>query len=362
MRIMDRYLFLSFVAAYLICFTSLVGLYITIDLFSNADEFLKDHEGTVAFVRKATKYYFFHSFEYFARLSPIITMIAAMTTLASLHRYNEIVALLAAGIPTRRALVPILFGVLLVVGLGVANRELVLSRISLILQRLHEDIEENRVLIPAVQIDHEQVLFRGSGAHREDKRLDNVNVTLPEEVVGQLQEIHCANAYYRTDETTGKTGWLLEKPSALHIVRPTEKVKPLPDGNIFLFSNVTFIDMIRKANWMEFASTTELLGYLSKEDAKNPHSIRILIHGRLMEPVLNIILVLIGIPFVLQWERKNIYRSIAVAMLLSGLFEVVIIVSAYFSSFGYVDPMTAAWIPVFTFGPLAFVLFHRMGT
>ena len=84
MRIMDRYLFWNFVAAYLICFTSLVGLYVVIDLFSNADEFLEvnpvtgDHPDTLTFLRRVGQYYFIHSFEYFNRLSPIITMIAAM--------------------------------------------------------------------------------------------------------------------------------------------------------------------------------------------------------------------------------------------------------------------------------------------
>ena len=38
MRILDRQRYWAFLKAYVICFTSLVGLYIVIDAFSNFDE------------------------------------------------------------------------------------------------------------------------------------------------------------------------------------------------------------------------------------------------------------------------------------------------------------------------------------
>lgn len=362
MRIMDRYLLASFFAAYLICFSSLVGLHVVIDLFSNADEFLEDHPGTLEFLRRAGSYYFLHSFEYFNRLSPIITMIAAMTTLAALHRFNEIVALLSAGIPTRRALAPILGGTLLVIGLGVVNREAVLPRLSELLQRNHEDINAERAVLPAMHMDNEQILYRARSAYREDQHLEHVNITLPMEIVGQLQEIQAPRAEYRRDPETGRMGWLLLSPTPVRVLKENDRVKRLPNGDVFLFSSVSFADLIRTKNWMQFASTRELIEQLQNDQIKNPQSVRILIHNRFMRPLLSILLVLLGIPFVLQWERRNIYRSIAVSMVISMAFYVVEILSGYFAEHGYLDPMLAAWLPVFAFGPAAFSLFHRIGT
>lgn len=362
MRKMDRYLLINFVVAYVICFTSLVGLYVIIDMFSNADEFLESQEGTIVFIRRVCKYYFIHSFEYFNRLSHIITMVAAMTTLASLHRNNELVALLAAGIPTRRALVPVLFGALLVIGLGILNREIVLPTNSEVLQRMHEDIEANQTLYNAVHIDKNKILFRAAEVHRDDQRIEGVNVTLPMEVIGQLQDVACQKAYYRPDPESGVLGWLLVDPSPVQIVRQTKQVRFLEDGNLFIHSDITFSDMIRQKNWINYASTFELWELLNNSDAKDPQLTRIMIHNRLMQPVYHMLLVLIGIPFVLQWENRNIYRSIAISMLLCGLFFVVDGVAGYFASYQYVDPLTAAWVPVFTFGPIALSLFHRMGT
>lgn len=362
MRIMDRYLIANFLASWLICFVSMVGLYVVIDLFANADEFLEHHAGIAAFVRRASKYYFVHSFEYFGRLSPIITQIAAMVTLASLHRHNEIVALLAAGIPTRRALAPILAGAVLMISLRVVNREVMLPGYSVVLQRLHEDIEADQVLFPSTLMDKDHVLIHAQLAHREDESLENVYVTLPVEVAGQLQNIHVKRAYYQKDPKGDGYGWRLPNPSPVQLSRASDKVRMDEDGSLFVKSNVSFRDMIRHRNWKNFASTQELVEQLQSDELKDPHEVRIMIHNRIMQPVIDMLLVLIGIPFVLQWERKNIYRSVAVSMLLSGLFFVVDATAGYFANHGHIDPLTAAWIPIFCFAPVSFALLHRVGT
>ena len=364
MRIMSRYLFVSFLSAYVICFSALVGLYIIIDLFSNADEFLEDHSGTLVFLRRVGKFYFIHTFEYFDRLSPIITQVAAMTALSGLHKHNEIVPLLAAGVPTRRILMPILGGVVLVIGLGVANSELVLPRFSFRLQLLHENIEADREIFPSTQRDADGVLLRARFAHPKGQRLEHVNVTLPTRAVGRLVEIYAPRARRGADPVSGREGWLLENPdpSEFAVLKGRDKIRRTARGDLWVFTEVGFGDMVRSRHWLDYAGTADLVGRLHDSRIHDPQSVRILIHQRLMQPVLNLLLVLIGIPWVLQWERKNVYRSIIVSMALSALFFIAVSLSSYFATFGHVDPMTAAWLPVFVFAPIALVTFHNMGT
>ncbi len=50
-RILDRQRYWSFIKAYVICYFSLVGLYIVIDAFSNLDEFTKRADGMVEITR-----------------------------------------------------------------------------------------------------------------------------------------------------------------------------------------------------------------------------------------------------------------------------------------------------------------------
>ncbi|MGL5094984.1 MAG: LptF/LptG family permease, partial [Planctomycetia bacterium] len=320
MKIIDRYLLANFLSSYFICFVSLVGLYIVIDLFANADEFLEDGTNTVLFIRRVGLYYFIHSFDYFNRLSPIITQIAAMTTLAMLHRNNEIVALLAAGIPTRRALAPILGGVLLVIGLGVANREYCLPHLAERLERIHEEIETGAVLLPTGQMDLDQTLICAKTADGPTRRLDKVLITLSHQTAGALQDVECESAFNERDPATGLLGWRLRNSSPIKLTRKTGKLYKLPNGDWFLVSSVTFDDVVRRKNWTYYASTGELVEELRKSETRNAEDLRVMVHNRILTPVMNMLLVLIGVPFVLQWERKNIYRSIEVSMVLSGLF------------------------------------------
>lgn len=356
MRIIDRYLFWNFIVSYLIVFATMVGLYIVIDLFANADEFIKDRPGTLAFVERVGLYYAIHMLEYFGRLSPVITMLAAMSTLASLHRHNEIVALLAAGVPIRRILTPILAGVACVVGLGVANREWAMPSQAEFLQRAHDDVGGKNIITPSSYIDSDQVLIRAKEAFRHDQHVDWVSITLPND----LQDIKAASAYYEVDRGTGDRGWRLVRPEPPDVPL-SNKLRRLPNGDLFLVTHVTFAEIIRQHNWTLFASTGDLIRELENDEAKNPVELRSLIHQRLMHPALNLVLVLLGIPFVLQWDRRNVYRGVFIAMLLSGAFFVFDNVAAYFAGFGYLDPAFAAWLPVFFFGPLALGLLHRIG-
>ena len=120
--------------------------------------------------------------------------------------------------------------------------------------------------------------------------------------------------------------------------------------------------MIRQNNWTLYASTSDLLRELDLDQSPNPGELRALIHNRLMQPVSNLLLVFLGIPFVLTWNQRNIFRSLFISMLLSGAFFVLDGVSTYIAQFAYIDAMFAAWLPVFLFGPIAMALSHRIGT
>ena len=59
-RILDRQRYWAFLKAYVICYMSLVGLYIVIDAFSNLDEFAKRAEGVVETLLVMGRYYLIH--------------------------------------------------------------------------------------------------------------------------------------------------------------------------------------------------------------------------------------------------------------------------------------------------------------
>src|SRR5271163_3669621 len=107
MRILDRQRYWAFFKAYLICFTALVGLYIVIDAFSNFDEFTDRASGAEVF-KVMGRFYLVHMTEFFDRLCGVIGMMAAIFTVTWMQKNNEQLAMLAAGVSTHRAIVPVL--------------------------------------------------------------------------------------------------------------------------------------------------------------------------------------------------------------------------------------------------------------
>src|SRR4051794_29895135 len=139
MWILDSQRYWNFVKAYVICFIALVGLYVVIDAFSNLDEFAKAVDGTLAVLRHMGWYYLVRMSLFYDRLCGVIAMMAAIFTVTWMQKNNELIAMLAAGVSTRRAIRPVLVSAILVSALGVLNQEYLLSQLGEELQKVAAD-------------------------------------------------------------------------------------------------------------------------------------------------------------------------------------------------------------------------------
>ena len=126
LSILDRQRYWAFLKAYLICYVSLVGLYVVIDAFSNLDEFTKRADTTSELFRIMSRYYLIHQSQFFDQLCGVIGMMAAIFTVTWMQRNNEQLAMLAAGVSTHRAIIPVLVSSVFVSLIAVANQEVVI--------------------------------------------------------------------------------------------------------------------------------------------------------------------------------------------------------------------------------------------
>src|SRR5689334_22455373 len=125
MRIIDRYVLWSFVKNYVISFMVLIGMYIVLDMVFNFDDLagLKAKTDTpgagsvLSVIWNIADYYFYQAFIFFVQLSGIIPVVAAAFTLMRLSRFNELTAMLAAGVPLLRVAMPIILAGVVLNGL-----------------------------------------------------------------------------------------------------------------------------------------------------------------------------------------------------------------------------------------------------
>src|SRR6516165_10325593 len=195
MRILDRQRYWAFLKAYVICFTSLVGLYIVIDAFSNFDEFTKRASGGRELFEVMSRYYLVHMSEFYDRLCGVISMMAAIFTVTWLQRNNELLAMLAAGISTQRVIRPVIISAILVSGLAVANQETIMPSLAEDLQKSHDDDGSRKVLVSG-RYDDNWIYLHGNEADRTEQTVLLFNATFPVEIFGAIREIEAKQARY----------------------------------------------------------------------------------------------------------------------------------------------------------------------
>jgi lipopolysaccharide export system permease protein len=210
-NILDKQRYWAFVKAYVICYVSLVGLYVIIDAFANVDEFYKRAEGVELF-RIMGRYYLVHQSQFFDQLCGVIGMMAAIFTVTWMQRNNEQLAMLAAGISTHRAILPVLVSSIIVNALAACNQEYIIPRFGEELARRHDDDGQQKINYVTQRYDARGIMIHGKLADRASKTILRFYATLGRQNVGAIRSIEGQQATYippdhPTAPLTG--GWLV---------------------------------------------------------------------------------------------------------------------------------------------------------
>ncbi|MEK6238546.1 MAG: LptF/LptG family permease, partial [Planctomycetales bacterium] len=88
--------------------------------------------------------------------------------------------------------------------------------------------------------------------------------------------------------------------------------------------------------------------------------VRVTIHHRIVQPVLDLALLLMGLPLVMRDDSRNIYVSAGMCMGVAGAFVLVGMFCRGLGMVGFVSPVFAAWLPVKIFVPCAVYLSHSI--
>ena len=133
----------------------------------------------------------------------------------------------------------------------------------------------------------------------------------------------------------------------------------LKDGVLFIPSDLTPEALVlrQSAEWISYMSTRELTQLLKLKSIPGGESAVLTLHARIANPINNLVMLLLGLPFILSRQR-NIKKSVGLNILVVGLFYVFIYGCRYMS----IEPVWAAWLPVLIFGPLAAVMFDTVKT
>ncbi len=365
MNLIDRLLIRGYLKAYLVCLTSLLCLYIVVDLFTNLEDFTDRHGSLTPVLRHIGQYYGYRVAKIFDQLCEAIVLLAAMFTVAWMQRSNELLPLLSAGVSTRRVVRPVLFSACALLSLAVINQEIVIPRIGSHLVTDRDDPSGEKDIVVHSAHEPNGINIEGQVASRREMLVKEFDCLIPESVAGNLLHLHAREARYLPPIAGRPGGWLLTgtHPPELPEGWSSSVLEQLDPGKYFLRTKeVDFATVTRRRTWYLLSSTTRLWEELSDPNSTHLTAMAVLFHMRLTRPILGLLLVVLGLSVILRDQNRNIFISTALCLVLCAVFFGASFACKHLGDNEYLSPALAAWLPVLCFGPLAFTLFDAVHT
>lgn len=358
-HLLDRYLVREFLTYLGLGAGIGAALFVVVDLFQTLDRYLRI---------KPPLLYILEHFVY--RLPaglyqgfPVIVLISTIFLFLALSRQHELTALKAAGVSLYRVSLPILL-LAAAVSLGsVAFQETVLP----LLNAKGEEVDRIKIRgeLPRHLQRRTQIWYRSSDSRffrlelldPVGQQMDGVTVLEIDRGFRLLNRLDAGRARWTAD------GWELERgvfrefgsdgsvEAALFTLSPLE----LPES---------MEDFTRTQQPPETMSFRELRAYLIKlqESGHQVGKYMVQLYSKLSFPLIHVIMVLVAIPFALQWPRGGRVIGIALAVVIAMGYWLVSSLALSFAKADLLPPLLAAWTANIVFAGLGVSLFLRART
>ncbi len=400
----DRYIFALFGRTIVICFCSLGGVFVVFHAFNHLDDLAKQSQSDGSMAITLANYYGPYLLMLFDWTGSIITLVAMLFTVGWLRRSGELTALLAAGINHGRILRPMMALTLVVVLLQLANRELLIPKYRDILTTKPGELrsEEAQAMLPSYD-RAAGILIEGAGLVAGDTMIQSPTFRLHASYPGYGDIISGDKAIWREPADGMLSGYLisgvtrpknidtlppgaptiLDRPSDVverasaedeHSVSPSphsrnEKSRPvlfsrrdvswLRSGECFVATTVNPEVLRDNPRSTRMTGMPELVRRVRNSSVHSSDALRVMLHERLLRAPLDICMVLLGLPLVVNRGDKRLFGVVAQAMgIVLAFFGLKTVASGMGGSGYLLSPSMAAWLPLLILGPFAFVRYR----
>jgi lipopolysaccharide export system permease protein len=365
--VLDRYVLRSLLFNYLIALGSMLCLYVVLDMFVNMDEFTEQGYPLTTVVANIASYYWPNLFLYFAQLSGAITLFACAATVARMRKLNEMTAVLASGVSLYRVALPVLVFGVATTALLILDTECFIPSVAHMLARDHDDADGRRAYEVLFIRDRGGRLLSAQRFLPSRRDLENLLV-LTRDPDGTIREtLEADRAIWEPPDALRPEGrWRLERSRLTTRVRDTgTPLEPRSNTQVtyprYYESDLSpeAIQLRQSEGWIGFLSLMEL-AELQERGGRNLATIIQTKHTRLTAPIINFVLLLLGLPFFLDRSPGNVLSDAGKCMIACGLCYVVSLIAQSLQT-GSTSAFSA-WFPIFVFGTLGVVLFDRIRT
>jgi lipopolysaccharide export system permease protein len=369
LAIFDRYLLASFFRVWLVAFCCFAGLYVVVDLFNHLDDLLVQGEQSEGVFFLLCSYYGPRLLVLAERTSAVLSLVAALFVLSWLQRTNELTAVEAAGVTRWRVVRPLLAASVVVSFVTIANRELVIPRYQQQLVRSAQDWSPQswQPIIPQYDSSTD-VYLQGRAANLAEQRIDKPLIRLPPALAAWGRQLQADEAIYEQATADHPSGYRLRGVKIpediatrsnvtvggrIILYAPAETPWLQPD-ECFVVSQLEIEHLVAGDARRRYGATAELIADLQRGGVDYGADVRVAVHSRLLQPVLDVLLFFTGLPVVFVRRTASVYVAIGHAMLLVAGYMSIVLAAQTLGNHYLLSPALAAWAPVLVFTPVAY--------
>jgi len=348
--ILDRYLLFMFLKIFLICFCSFVGLFLVIHLFSNLDELTALAEPSGGWPNLLRDFYVPRIAELFDKSAAVLVLISAIFAVNMMQRKRELLAIEAGGVTKFRAIRPIIFAAICIIGLTVFNREYVIPTLRHELVRTPQNWMDTGKADMIVQQDATTgIRFRGEKILLSEKKILEPVVQLPSTFGPKFSRLSAKTATFeKADEA---------HPAGIHLKQVTQPVS-LAGFRTVVIDQTPVIYAPTEAPWLE---EDELFVVSNVTRTWFGNNQKVGLHVRIIQPFLDLTLLLLGLPLAMSNSDRNIFVAAGVSFAVVGAVSIVTLGSQALGTYNLIEPAAlSAWLPLVIFAPLVVLTVGRL--
>jgi len=357
---LPTYLIKKFVGSLIGLFIAIIMVFVVVDYISNLPRF----EGATLF--ETALFYWYYLPWLVQIVSPIVILLASMSAIGSMAKWNELTAMKAAGINVRQLAGPLLFIGLCLVGLGFYLAEQILPNANILRRELTENIGKHRDMVKKKNVESNQNLRRDFyyfGDERNIYFFKEFRVSPPkaenvwkETYMGSslVNKVSAEKAVFKDNSWFFINGNLRsfignsETMTAFDTLKDTLlKVKP--------------VDMAAQIRSPEEMGYGELRSFVDKTRRRGEDVSKYTaqLYSKLALPVMNFIVILLGISISARAGRKGGAVLFGIGLLLTFSYWIISQFGLAFAQNGQIPPLVGAWFGNTLFLLIALLLYAK---
>lgn len=355
-KLLDYYILKKFLGTFFFSLLMIIVIVVVIDISEKVEDFI-EHEVTL---REIVFDYYVNFIPYFASMfSSLFIFISVIFFTSKLASDTEIIAILSNGISFFRFMVPYFIGALILAMFSFALTNYVIppanmKRLAFEDKYIHGQRSQNF----SERNVHLQIA-PGVFAYMESYSISTevANRFSLEEFDGNRLKSKLMADFARYDSISGK--WVLENWYIRNLDGESETITTgfVMDTTLLMHPN-EFTGEKNITDVMTLGKLSEEIKKLRSRGAENVRDYLVAKHMRLAFPFSTFILTLIGVSLSSRKTRGGIGIHVAIGIVLSFTYILLMQFSKEFAISGSISPVIATWIPNFLFLIVGLVLYR----